>query len=94
MARRRDAASARDSADAKRLRELLQTHLQALEEGDEFESPAQLHIDGQMPEGQHPQPQLAPAPKQKSQAPVPAAPPPPPQARRQDALYWHLDIQA
>jgi len=93
VARRRDAAAGRDAADGKRLRELLQTHMQALEEGDEFESPAQLHIDGQMPEGEHPQPQFAPPQQHREQEPPPQpeshAPPP-----ATDSRYWHLDIQA
>lgn len=94
VARRRDAASARASADAKRLRELLQTHLQALEEGDEFESPAQLHIDGQMPEGEHPEPQM-PLPEKREQPEASAPEPPPtPPPHAPNALYFHLDLQA
>ena len=93
VARRHDAATSRDSADAKRLRELLQTHLQALEEGDEFESPAQLHVDGQMPEGGHPESQSPLPQKHEPQtSSAPDAPPPPP--RSADTLYWHLDLQA
>ena len=46
VARQRDREDVRSTAEAKRLREMLESHMRALEEGDGFESPAQLHVDG------------------------------------------------
>ena len=57
VARRRDRRTTESDADAKRLREMLEAHLRALEEGDEAETPAQLHIDGEMLDHQGPPPQ-------------------------------------
>ena len=54
-ARVRDKAHTQSARDAKRLHEMVQTALRALEEGDQFESPAQLHVDSQMPQHQQPQ---------------------------------------
>ena len=46
IAHRRDREDVRSIAEAKRLREMLEAHMLALEEGDGFESPSQLLIDG------------------------------------------------
>jgi hypothetical protein len=94
VARRRDAAVSREAADAKRLRELLQTHMQALEEGDEFESPAQLHIDGQMPEGEHPRDSVITEQRRQEDEEDSAGATPPPQTNEKGNLYRHLDLQA
>jgi len=100
VGRQRDRAATRDAVEAKRLRELFESHMQALEEGDTFESPAQLHIDGHLPE--HPnqqQPGKMPAghaqPAAEETQVVRALPPPPPKpGATADPLYHHLDIEA
>ena len=46
VAYRRDRKDVRSIAEAKRLREILEAHMRALEEGDGFESPSQLLVDG------------------------------------------------
>lgn len=95
VARQRNRAHAASSHDARRLRELLESHLQAVEEGEEAQNPAQLHIDAQLPE--HPSPSVErlslpkhiPQPRQgepeTSEASADGAEPP---------LYRHLDIKA
>lgn len=50
VARRQEAPGQASRNEARRVREKFETHLRALDEGDEFESPAQLHVDGEMPE--------------------------------------------
>lgn len=96
-ARVRDKANTQSARDAKRLHEILRTAMQALEEGDQFESPAQLHVDSQMP--QHRQPQDGDPGKAKKRAPSPptsAAPAPTASqpAPTDGTLYRHLDVQA
>ncbi len=95
VARQRDSERNEAARKAKRTRELFETHLQALDEGDESDSPAQVRIDGQLPD--HP----APPPRDPSRTQhhqgddqpvdgVDAAASPPPDS----PLYRHLDIQA
>lgn len=98
VARRRDREKTDSAGDVKRLRELVEAHLRALEEGDEARTPAQLHIDGELPEHHSPPQQVAPTQSRPEEtatadaerqaagpADAPAADPP---------LYRHLDIQA
>ena len=94
-ARLRDKAQTQSARDAKRLHELLQTAMQALEEGDQFESPAQLHVDSQMPQHQQSQ-EGKPGKAKKRSAPehAPDAPPASSAAPADGTLYRHLDVQA
>ena len=100
VARQRDKQHTQTAADASRLQELLETHLRALDEGDESDTPAQLRIDGQLPEhewagaesrqsqGEHQQ-ATDDQPQQDGQTQVaPSA------DRGAGQLYRHLDIQA
>ena len=78
---------------------MLEAHLRALEEGDEAETPAQLHIDGEMPDHQGPpqQTQTHQRPEEKQQADdgVNAAESSAdPDAQPDPPLYRHLDIRA
>ncbi len=92
VARQRDGLNSQAADGARRLRDLVEGHLQALEEGDEFESPAQLHIDNQLPDHQSggyrtPERDTPAAPSRDPQAPTPAEPP-------SVSLYRHLDLTA
>lgn len=42
------------TAELRQLRDRIEVHFQALEEGDESDSPAQLRVDSQVPEHQNP----------------------------------------
>lgn len=57
VARRKDKRAQQSGQDADRVREMIETHLRGLEEGDEatLGSVTQLHVDGQLPEHQPPQ---------------------------------------
>jgi len=99
VARQRDRDVARSAAEAKQLREVLEAHMRALEEGDVFESPAQLRVDGQLQEREqtsHAQPGTSDreqAYETSSQSPdVSDAEDSHPAGDAQ--LYRHLDIQA
>ncbi len=99
VARRRSRRSTESDADAQRLREMLEAHLRALEEGDEAETPAQLHVDGEMldHQGPPPQPETLHRADEKQQdddrvdANEGSADP---DAQSEPPLYRHLDIQA
>ncbi|MBI1337683.1 MAG: hypothetical protein GC164_12065 [Phycisphaera sp.] len=96
-ARRIDRSRNQSEAQARRMKELLETHMQALDEGDEFESPAQLHIDSQVPD--HGNPRDTPKnPHQKAKPERSAfekAPGPEASAQPGDSpLYRHLDVEA
>ena len=74
---------------------MLEAHLRAVEEGDQAETPAQLHIDDELPD--HPnspqqaeQAQQAPDEEQPADEPVADGSP----DESDTALYRHLDIQA
>ncbi|MCE9589906.1 MAG: hypothetical protein K8S99_05220 [Planctomycetes bacterium] len=100
VARQTDRAG-NQSRDIHRMRELVEAHMRGLDES-EFESPAQLHIDGQLPEhqspsqdarergrrGPHPQPEdpTTPATQPQTNATAPIEGDAP--------LYRHLDVQA
>ena len=75
VGRARDKADTQATANARRMREALEAHMQALEEGDEFESPAQLHVDENPAEHHHgPQHELAQSERDEAEdAPVPVA---------------------
>lgn len=98
VGRTRDKTDTQAAANARRMREALEAHLQALEEGDEFESPAQLHVDENPPEHHPPQQELSDregaetddteADTTPEQATSPAEP------RDGEPLYRHVDIQA
>lgn len=100
-ARRRDRRQTQSEAEAERVRDLVEAHLRAVEEGDQSESPAQLHIDGQVPEHQGAQAQAedqaehSPAPRgddeddhDQALSDRPATP------AHDSRLYRHLDVQA
>lgn len=103
VARRRDREKTDSRGEVKRLRELVETHLRALEEGDEAETTAQLHIDGELPEHQGPSQQLEAVQRRADEVDVAeVAPDDPPvdntasksAASGKPPLYRHLDIQA
>ena len=98
VARRRDRAKTDSAGDAKRIRETIEAHLQALEEGDETETPAQLHIGGELPEHQTPPQSVETIQQRPDDADAPADDAvDPPTGTPMDApppLYRHLDIQA
>ena len=99
VVRQRDKRHTQTAADASRLQDLLETHLRALDEGDEAQTPAQLHIDGQLPEHEGPGPQVPQAhgehePAEDEPAPQDGAAQAAADARGGGQLYRHLDIQA
>jgi hypothetical protein len=100
VARARDQQHAQASNGARRVRDLLELHLRALEE-DEAQpgaSPAEVHIDEELPQHQQQgqeQPSRQPkeaAPKDEAEAVAP--PPPAAPAGAEPTLYRHVDIQA
>lgn len=99
VARRRDRKVSDENAAAKRITDLIEIHMRALEEGDEANSPSQLLIDGQLPHHQGPEQAIDGinddrAENQRessSQLDVVADADTPPGKPR---LYRHLDIQA
>jgi hypothetical protein len=97
-ARVRDKAQTQSARDAKRLHELLQTAMQALEEGDQFESPAQLHVDSQMPQHQSPQENQdkpkRPSAQAKPEETVATTSTPASSTPNDGTLYRHLDVKA
>jgi len=100
VARKRDREKTESADDARRLREMFEAHLRALEEGDEAEGPAQLNIDGELPEHQGP-PQQIDAVHRRSQEEHPAQDHDDTADAQSEAtssadppLYRHLDVQA
>jgi len=99
VSRRRNRRTTESDADARRLREMLEAHLRALEEGDEAQTPAQLHIDGELPDHQQPPPQAethrrAREGRQDDDRVDAAENSADPDAKSEAPLYRHLDIQA
>ena len=99
VARRRSRRTTESDADAQRLREMLEAHLRALEEGDEVETPAQLRVDGEMLDHQGPPPQTETLNRADEKQPdddrVDATEgPADPDAQSDPPLYRHLDIRA
>lgn len=94
VARQRDRTTGQNVRDTARMQELLEAHMRALDES-EFESPAQLHVDGQLPEHQSPDPRGRQHPHLKPAAPeaAPTAATPTP-ADGETPLYRHVDVQA
>ncbi|MCC7145719.1 MAG: hypothetical protein IT443_04680 [Phycisphaeraceae bacterium] len=93
----------RRSAETKRMREVFESHLRSLEEGDEDQSPDQLHIDNHLPQHsnqspyQEPGKQNQPKAEKAPEEPADAADSPPQASPPQDdrnGLYRHLDVQA
>ena len=60
VARRRDKRSQQASGESERVREMIEAHMRALEEGDEatLGSVTQLHVDSELPQHQSPPPVL------------------------------------
>lgn len=52
-AMQRDRLEARAARDARQVHDIVETHLQAVEEGDEPDSPGKLVINSEVPEHQH-----------------------------------------
>ena len=98
LARRRDREKTGSVDDARRLREMLEAHLRALEEGDQADTAAQLHIDGELHDRQDSPEQAERAqhhPDEQQLADEPVAGSSPDDADQSDPpLYRHLDIQA
>jgi hypothetical protein len=101
-ARSKDREKTASARESKRLRELMEAHLLALEEGDESDTPTQLHIDNHLPEHHTP-------PTQRGRGMVidrittdtspsenddPDDAPAPGNAPGDEPLYRHLDVQA
>lgn len=99
VARQRDRQGVQNARDLRRMQEILQTHLDALDEGD-TQSPAQLHIDDQLPD-HHSPPQYDGLAQQhrKGQDAAPetqGVTPPSMSATHDDdtPLYRHVDVTA
>jgi hypothetical protein len=98
-ARQRDKVHGQSARDAKRLHEMLEASMQALEEGDGFESPAQLHVGGEVPQQRQQQQGRDAKPPRKGDADTPADAPETaststPTTAPDGSLYRHLDVQA
>lgn len=101
LARRRDKDRSNSASDARRIREMVELHMLALDEGDDAETTSQLRIDGELPQHQSPPPEgpaqgrthqqasddVAPAEDEANDAKQQSGQTEPP-------LYRHLDIQA
>ena len=96
LAQQRDSTDVQTVRDARRLHEMAQANIDALEEGDEFQSTDQLQIDGHLPEHQSPEQQQQGHHKPSPEAVAAAAEPVPPAAATPDdgELYHHIDVQA
>jgi hypothetical protein len=105
-ARTRDQQQAQASNGARRMQDLLELHLHALDDDQPQpgESPAQLHIDGELPQHQQqpqdsPQRQPKPPGADDTEGQTAAAENPPAAGSGDSggadaALYRHVDIQA
>jgi hypothetical protein len=98
-ARQRDKAHGQSARDAKRLHEMLEATMQALEEGDEFESPAQLHVGEDVPQQRQQQQGRDNKPSGQPSSPAleveaPSAASVTPRTDSTGTLYRHLDVQA
>ena len=95
VARRRDRRTTATKEEARRVRELFELHLRAVEEGEEAGSASHLHVSGNPPDRPSPE-YLAEhgdpgdAAIAGDDAPAPTLEPLDPDA----ALYRHLDVQA
>jgi hypothetical protein len=101
VARRRDKDRSSSTGEARRICEMVELHMLALDEGDDAETTSQLHIDGELPQHQSPPPQPPPQDQAHQQAKddapsaqVQAGDPPQQTGRTDPPLYQHLDIQA
>ena len=105
IAQQRDKRTTQSAADATRLQNLLESHLRALEEGDETETPAQVRIDGQLPEQESGQPspgqseteeedESAVSQTHDTESSSPSATKHSTSHIDGDQLYQHLDIEA
>jgi hypothetical protein len=97
-ARNRDRDKTAAARESKRLRELMEAHLLALEEGDESDTPTQLHIDNHLPEHHTPAAQREDSSRidhTVTEAPAPETPDDDPPSDASDPpLYRHLDVRA
>jgi hypothetical protein len=97
-ARSKDRDKTAAARESKRLRELMEAHLLALEEGDESDTPTQLHIDNHLPEHHTAAAQREDSTHiDRSATEAPAPETSGDEAASDDAnppLYRHLDVQA
>ena len=99
VGRERAAGKAQRDNDASRVKDLIEAHLQGLDEGDES-SASQLHMDDQMPDHQAPGYEQVMASEAKPKpTETPDAQRDLPTAQKKDtdqpgALYQHLDVKA
>lgn len=100
VARQRDSVRSQGPRHARRMQEQIQARLLALEESEGV-SPAQLHIDGQLPQFS-PGDQQEPQPQKRDEAadetvvepPTPAITYTPVAQTDKHPLYRHVDVQA
>jgi hypothetical protein len=83
-----------ESADARRVRERLNAHLDALDEGDEANAISELHVDDQVPQRQPDQHEREGGAPRPPAAEVPAETPVAESKDEPagDRLYRHLDV--
>ncbi len=101
-ARLRQAQEGNPQHEIRRVQELFESHLKALEESDQFESPAHLHVDGEPPDRQpsgqqqrgHPHGQAEAAKEQQDVAGDGSSAESASAADEDSPLYRHLDVQA
>lgn len=98
VARQRESVPNQTTRDARRIQDLIEAHLLALEEDDQLDSTDQLRINGRLPQHQssnqqkqnaHGQTAAKPIKDEVTQAAAPNAAP-----ALGDQLYRHLDVQA
>lgn len=90
QARQRDRAESQSARDARRVHDIVEAHLRAVEEGDEPESPGKLVIGGDVPEHQRGTPQRDGKRKNSRQpAPDSAVKPTP-----ENPAIKHVDLRA
>jgi hypothetical protein len=102
LARQHDQPQTQATQNARRLRDLLERHLHALEESEDPESPDQIHIDGHLPQHRSPNQQKEDEQRRPATPASPTEPTSPPQSVAPTALpeqtapplYRHVDVQA
>jgi len=103
VGRKRSTEKSRQSHAAEHVREIVEQHLEAVEEGDEAETPSQLRIDQHIPEKEHGQSLIelehrAAESQDAEQLTHPSDPDETPNkadpAKPGRPLYRHLDIKA